>query len=135
MTETGRIQELKGDLVIVAPEKGIACFGCLNMECKKNGGFITAENTSALPLAAGLTVEVRAPLASILIQALAALLPPALGLAASFLLARRLLPNAGEGAIAGIGVVCLFVTAFVIYKLRQKFPVGKAYTVTRVVRE
>ena len=135
MTETGRIQEIKDNLVIVIPNMGPLCFGCMNHECKANGGLITAENPRALPLREGQRVEVRAPGISLLGQAMAALLPPALGFAASFFLARRLFPEAGEGAIAGIGVISLFATAFLVYKIRQKFPAGKAYTVTRIVAQ
>ena len=133
MTETGRIREIKGKLIIVVPEKGPACFGCMNMECKTGGGFITAENPGGLSLQEGQTVEVRAPGISLLGQALAAILPPVIGFSASFFLARRLFPEAGDGVFAGTGIFFLFAAAFLVYKIRQKFPVKNAYTVTRIV--
>ena len=133
MTETGRIQEIKDNLIIVIPNMGALCFGCMNQECKANGGLIIAENPKALPLQEGQKVEVRAPGISIFGQAMAALLPPAFGFAASFFLARRLFPEIGEGASAAIGVLFLFATAFFVYRIRKKFPAGKAYTVTKIV--
>ena len=132
MTETGRVREIKGDFIVIQPEKGIACFGCMNMECKTEGS-ITAENPRALPLNTGQTVQVRAPLLSLLGQASAALLPPALGFSASFFLTRLLFPAAGEGAAAGLGVAFLFATAFVIYMIRKKFPAKRVYTVTKII--
>ena len=133
MTEKGKIREIKENIVIVAPEISAACFGCMNQECKAGGGIITAENPRGLPLKQGQMVEVRAPGISILGQALAALLPPAIGFVASYFLARLIIPNAGDGAHAAIGAVSLFATAFLVYKIRKKYPPGKAYTVTRII--
>jgi len=133
MTEKGRIGKIEGNNVIVVPEKGIACFGCMNQECKSGGGTITAENPDALPLSPGQTVEVRAPGISILGQALAALMPPIVGFLISFFVARLLFPDARDGVYGGIGIIFLFITAFIIYHIRKRFPPKKAYTVTRII--
>ena len=133
MTEKGVIREIKEGAVIVIPEMGAACFGCMNQECKSGGGSITADNPDALPLTPGLTVEVRAPGASIFGQAMAAILPPVLGFFASFFLARLLFPQAKDGVYGGIGIIFLFATAFLVYHIRKKFPPKKAYTVTRII--
>ena len=134
MTEKGIIREIKENLVIVIPTMGgVACFSCMNQECKDNGGLIKAKNPKALPLREGQKVEVRAPGLYILCQALAALLPPAFGFVTSFFLVRRLFPEAREGAVTGIGVIILFATAFLVYRIKKKIPAGKAYTVTKIV--
>ena len=133
MTEKGKIREIKGNIVIVIPEMGAICFGCMNQECKAEGGYIAAENPKALPLMQGQTVEVRAPGVSVLGQGLAALLPPIIGFLVSFFLARQLFPNARDGVYGGIGIIFLFITAFLVYKFRKKYPPGKAYTVTRII--
>ena len=133
MTETGVVQEIRGNVVIIAPDMSAACFGCMNHECRK-GGRITAENTGALPLEKGQTVEVKSSNASLLGQALAAFLPPLLGFIAGYTLIRRLFPGAPEGAAPGAGVLFLFAAAFFVYLARKKRPAGNVHTVTRVVR-
>jgi len=133
MTEKGRISEINGNTVTVVPEKSVSCFGCMNQECKSGGGYITAENSNALPLTRGQTVEVRAPGVSVFGQAMAALLPPIFGFFASFFIARLLFPNAADGVYGAIGIIFLFATAFLVYRIRKKFPPGKAYTVTRII--
>ena len=136
MTEKGMVRELKGSHVIVAPDTSALCFGCMSQECKHHSGgvLITAENPQSLPLKPGQIVEVEAPGASILKQAMKALLPPALGFAAGYLLARHLFPAAGEGAAAGLGVVFLFAVAFIVYRIRKKFPASKEYKVNRIIK-
>ena len=132
MTERGRITEIGEESVTIAANKSAACFGCLNMECKTNGGFITAGNPSSLPLKTGQTVEVKAPARAILLQALAALLPPILGFSAGYALAPLLFPNA-RGAAAAMGLFFLFTPAFIIYKIRKKYPASKEFSVTRII--
>ena len=133
MTETGKVRELREKTVIVAPERGAACFGCMNAECRSGAGFITAENPSGLPLKAGQTVEVVTRGASLLGQALTALLPPILGFLLGFNLSRLVFPQAAEGAVAGMGVLFLFAAAFVVYLVRKKHPAGKGYEVKRII--
>jgi positive regulator of sigma E activity len=132
MTETGVIHDVRGKLVIVIPELGAACFGCMNPECRKSGS-ISAENTRALPLEKGQKVEVEAGNLPILAQTLIAFLPPALSFVIGFTLARLIFPWAPEGAHAGAGVIFLFAAAFIIYRVKRKSPPGKIYTVTRII--
>ena len=133
MTETGRVHEVKENIVIVAPDRSAACFGCMNHECKSGSGLITAENPGGFPLKTGQIVEVSGQGASILGQALTALLPPLTGFLLGFYLTGLLVPEAPEGAKAGMGVVFLFATAFVVYRVRKKHPAGRGYTVTRII--
>ena len=132
MTETGTIREISGKTVVIKPDSVAACFGCMKEECRACGG-ITAENPLSLSLKAGQTVEVSAPAASVFRQALAALVPPALGFAGGFFLTRLFLPSAGEGAAAGMGVIFLFAVAFIVYMVRKRNPPDKVFTITRII--
>jgi positive regulator of sigma E activity len=132
MTDTGKINEIKENLIVIVPERSEACFGCMNLECKA-GGFISAENPQRLPLKQGQLVEVKAPAAALLSQAAFAILPPASGFIAGFALIRFLFPGAGEGAAAGIGIIFLFAGALTVFWTRKKVPAGKVFTVTRVI--
>jgi positive regulator of sigma E activity len=132
MTETGKIREINGKTVVIKPDLGGICFGCMKEECRACGD-ITAENPLSLPLKAGLTVEVSAPGASIFRQALAALVPPAIGFTAGFFLTRLFFPEAGEGACAAAGAIFLFGSAFIVYAVRKRLPPGKIHTVTRII--
>ena len=132
MRETGRIKEIKENIVIVKADKNAACFGCMNAECKSGSGFIKAENKKALPLEPGQIVELNAPGAGIARQALAAFMPPALGFILGYFVIRLLFPKAGEGAAAFAGVIFLFAAGFVVYLVRKKHPAKVEYTVTKV---
>jgi positive regulator of sigma E activity len=132
MTETGKVREINGKTVVIKPDSLAACFGCMKEECKACGS-ISAENPLSLSLNAGQTVEVSAPAVSVFRQALAALVPPALGFAVGFFLTRLFLPKAGEGACAAAGVILLFAAAFIVYAVRKRNPPGKVYTVTRII--
>jgi len=131
MTETGKVREINGKTVIIKPDLGDTCFGCIKEECRSCG--IIAENPLSLSLKTGQTVEVNAPGTSIFRQAMAALIPPALGFAAGFFLTRLFLPKASEAACAASGVVLLFIAAFIVYTVRKRKPLNKAYTVTRIL--
>ena len=133
MTEKGSVVEIRENLVIVAPDKSAACFGCMNMECKSGGGLITAENPKALPLGGGQMVEVEIPDVSIIKQALTAFLPPALAFTAGFIFIRLLFPKTGEGAAAFMGVILLFAAAFVVYRIRKSKPAENACTITKIL--
>jgi positive regulator of sigma E activity len=136
MTETGKVREVREKTVIVAPERGDGCLGCMNAECRSGAGFITAENPDGLLLKTGQTVEVCTVNASLLSQALIALLPPILGFLLGFNLSRLVFPfTAPDGASAGMGVIFLFAAAFVVYLIRKKHPADKGYKVTRILGE
>jgi sigma-E factor negative regulatory protein RseC len=130
LIETGKVREIKGKFVVIAPDKSSACFGCMNMECKSGGRFITAENPLDLPVETGQLVEVETE-ASLLPQALTAFLPPILGFIAGFLIIRLLFPETGEGAAAGMGVIFLFASAFVVYRMKKN--AGGGYRVRRII--
>ena len=133
VTERGKVREIKGNLIIIAPDRSAACFGCMNMECK-TAGFLAADNTLGLPVETGQTVEVETDTHSLIPQALTAFLPPILGFATGFILTRLLFPHAGEPAAAFIGLALLFVAALIVYKLRKNLPAGIGYTVARIIR-
>ena len=123
--EKGKIREIRENLIIIAPDRSASCFGCMEMECKSKGGVLNAENPKALPLKIGQTVEIKiqgASFLSILKQSIGALLPPALGFIAGFYFTRLFFPDIKEEAAVFIGVIQLFVTAFIVYKIRKKFP-------------
>ena len=142
MTETGKVREINGKTIIIKPDLGDICFGCIKEECAACGGSnaggintvsIIAENSLSLSLKTGQAVEVRALRASIFRQAMATLIPPALGFAVGFFLTRSFLPEASEGACAGMGVILLFVAAFIVYTARKRKSLDKAYTVTKII--
>jgi positive regulator of sigma E activity len=137
MTETGKVREVREKTVIVAPDRGAACFGCMASDCKSGAGLITAENPAGLSLKTGQTVEVCTVNASLLNQALVALLPPILGFVLGFNLSRLVFPfpTAPDGASAGMGVIFLFAAAFVVYFIRRKHPAAQGYRVTRIIGE
>ena len=122
MTEKGKIREIKENAIIIAPDRSACCFGCMKMECKVNGGILYAVNPKALPLEIGQTVELKTHASPLWGQSVIALLPPTLCFILGFFLIRLLLPEAGEGAAAFSGVLFLFTSAFIIYKLRKRFP-------------
>ena len=105
----------------------------MKAECKSGEGFIAAENVLALPLETGQMVEVETPGISLFSQALAAFLPPGLGFIAAFILTRLLFPQTGEAAAAFMGVIFLFAAAFVVYRVRKKYPAKCEYSVSRII--
>ena len=123
MSEKGKIREIRGKTIIVAPEISDSCFGCMKMECKANGGILFAENIMDLHLEIGQTVELKRQKSPILGQSVLALLPPAIGFIGSFILIRLLFPEAKDATAAFIGVIMLFLFAFFIYRIRKKIPV------------
>jgi sigma-E factor negative regulatory protein RseC len=135
MTETGKVRELRENLVVVAPDRSAGCFGCMNQECKNRSGLITAENPEGLSLREGQTVEVGVAGASLLSQALIAFLPPILGFLLGFNLSRLVFPfpTAPDGASVGMGLLFLFAAAFIVYLVRKKRPAGSGYRVTRII--
>ena len=130
MIETGRIREIRGSTLIITRESPIACFSCMNAECKAKAITYTAENPAGLSLLPGQLVEPEAA-ASALRQGLAALLPPVLGFIAGYVLTGVLYPTAGEAARAAAGALALFAAAFACYVVRRRFP---PKTIRRVIR-
>ncbi|WP_010260197.1 SoxR reducing system RseC family protein [Treponema primitia] len=131
MTETGRIREIRGNTLTLDRENNIACFGCMNRECKAKTLSYHAENTTGLVLQPGQLVETEAA-ASALKQGLTVLLPPLLGFIAGYVLTGIIFPATGDPARAATGVLLLFATAFAVYCIRRHFP---PKTICRVIRE
>jgi sigma-E factor negative regulatory protein RseC len=131
LVETGIVREVKGKFVTIAPAKSVACFDCLSTECKTSGVFLRAENPLGLPVEPGQPVEVETNAASLLPQALTALLPPIAGFAAGFILARLVFPGAGEAPAAFTGLALFFCAAFIVFRAGKKSPAG--YKVTRIL--
>ena len=132
MTRKGKVREVKGPLVIIAPDESSACFGCMNLECNKGEGFITAENPLALPIETGHIVEVNAPGSGIFKQSLAVFAVPAICFFVGFILASLLFPQSEKGAVFA-GILFLFSSIFVIVMIRAKIPAGKVFTVSRII--
>jgi positive regulator of sigma E activity len=124
MTESGRVQEVAGNRIIVVKDNGLcgeACFGCLGGgKCEAKPVSVAAENPLGLPLKPGQTVEIES--GRLLSQALAALLPLAAGFAAGFFLSPLLFPAAGDPARAAGGVFCLFAAAAACCLFRRRYP-------------
>ena len=137
MTETGKVREVRENLVMIAPDRSAACFGCMNHECRSGAGLITAENPGGLSLRTGQTVEVATINTSLLGQALIAILPPILGFLFGYNLSRLVFPfpTAPDGAPVGMGLFFLFAAAFVVYLVRKKHPASRGYRVTRILGE
>jgi len=133
MTEKGIVKEVQGRTVIIVPDIGDACFGCMNAECKSGGGLISAENSLAIQLTVGQMVEVRASESSIFVQALTAFLPPALGFVSGYIFMRLFFPAFGEGAAAFTGVLLLFSAAIIVCRIKKGKPQRQTFTVTRII--
>jgi sigma-E factor negative regulatory protein RseC len=130
MTEMGRIREIRGNSLTIIRENDVACFGCMNQECKVKEHTYSAENPTGLDLQPGQLVETEAA-ASAVKQGLIVLLPPILGFIAGYVLTGAIFPAAGDPARAAGGVLLLFVAAFAIYFIRRRFP---PKTIRRVIR-
>jgi sigma-E factor negative regulatory protein RseC len=129
MIKTGRIRDISGDTVTLIEEKSEACFGCMNRECGRPPQTFRAGNPRRLSLSPGQTVEAEIPPSSLVREALLSLLPPILGFMAAYALT-GLLFSTGEavGGVAG-----LFGTAFLLYRLRRRFPPRARCRILRVV--
>ncbi|MDR2784499.1 MAG: SoxR reducing system RseC family protein [Treponema sp.] len=133
MIERGRVRSVNGTSVIIQQELGVSCFGCMNLECKKGKGLITAENSAGLALAPGQLVETSVSRPSLALQALTALCPPLAGYAGTFVLTGIAFPGLGEPVRAALGVAALAVVGFVCFKLCRRFQARPAIRVVRVV--
>jgi len=133
MTETGKIREIRGNFAVIEADKGAACFGCMNVECKK-GGFITAENALALPLKKGQKVEVSVKGAGLFRQTITAILPPILGFTGGYIFTRIAFPASSQNTAAMVGIALLFAASFGFYKIKRRPSAAGGYTVTRIIK-
>jgi positive regulator of sigma E activity len=123
MIETGRVLSASADTVVIALTESGACFGCANRECRSTRRVLTVGNPRRVPLEAGQEVRAEISAASGLREALAALLPPALGFAAGYTGTALLVPAVrGSPAQAAAGAAGLFLTALGVYFIRKRLP-------------
>jgi positive regulator of sigma E activity len=127
--KTGRIQEISGNTVTLREEKDGACFGCMNQGCPQNRRVFRAENPRGLSLSPGQMAEAEISRPSLVREALMSLLPPILGFIAAYVLTG--LFAAGEAARAAGGLLGLLGAAFLLYRLRRRFPPGTAFRILR----
>jgi hypothetical protein len=132
MIERGRVRLVNGTTVTIQLETGAACFGCMNGECKKGKGLITAENTAGLALVPGLLVEASVSRGSLALQILTVLCPPLFGYAGTFILTGIAFPGLGEPVRAALGVAALVAVGFVCFRL-CRLPAEAEIRVVRVV--
>jgi positive regulator of sigma E activity len=115
---------------MIREEPGIACFGCMNQECRETG-LVTAINGTGRPLVPGQMVETDIPLAGAALEALFSLAPPFFVGAALFTAAAG--AGLAENARAALGVLGLFASAAAIYLFRRKRPPASGPFVVRVL--
>jgi sigma-E factor negative regulatory protein RseC len=132
MIERGTIKEIRGTSLLIDRENDIACFGCMDKECKARSFSYSAENTAGLNLKPGQLVETETA-ASPLKQGLGALLPPALGFIAAYVITGLAVPDAGEPLRAAAGALLLFAVAGALYLVRRSRPPRIIRRVVRVV--
>ncbi|MDR1955585.1 MAG: SoxR reducing system RseC family protein [Treponema sp.] len=128
---TGRIHAIAGTTVTI--HQGATCFGCMRPECNPQARLFTAHNSRRLPLKIGQMVEIEAAQVMLIGQALAALLPPALGFLGGFMLTGLLAPGAGDPARAAGGALGLFALAYLTYHIRKGCPTETTFHVARVL--
>jgi hypothetical protein len=134
MTESGRVLEVRGNTVTVLKDNGLcgeACFGCMaGGTCEAKPLLISAGNPLGLPLKPGQAVEIES--GSLLLEALAALLPLPGGFAAGFFLLPRLCPALADPARAAGGVFFMLAAAACYYLFRRLRPPRNRPRVVRV---
>jgi sigma-E factor negative regulatory protein RseC len=129
---TATIIEVSGSVVILAADPAAgACFGCMNQECRSRRDLLRAENPRELPLAAGQLVETGAAPASLLREAILALVPPVLCFITAFTLAGLFF--SAPGLRAAIGAAALLGGSFGCYALRRRFPPKPGLRITRII--
>jgi positive regulator of sigma E activity len=128
---TGIVRSISGNTVTIESSMEGACFGCMNVECKKNGANITAENSLKLDLHPGQLVETGQNSGALFVQGVLALLPPAAGFIAGHVLV-SVFGAAVPLRILG-GFIFLIAAAFIVYFLRRRFPVRSGCSVRRII--
>ncbi|MCL2006643.1 MAG: SoxR reducing system RseC family protein [Treponema sp.] len=122
MIKKGKVLKIEGKHVLIAPDSGEHCFGCMEIECKSRISSIDAKNSKALPLEPGQTVELKFIKNALLKQAATTLLPPIPGFLIGFFLAYLSLPNASQAAHVFSGIIFFFASAFIVYRIKKKHP-------------
>ncbi|MDR2370624.1 MAG: SoxR reducing system RseC family protein [Treponema sp.] len=127
---TGRVHSVDGNLVSIIPEN-IRCPGCAHSGCKKRPVFFTVENRENLPLVPGQMVETASGPGRAVLQGFFALLPPAAGFAAGYVLSGFL--TAAEGAKAAGGVLLMAAGGLACCFIRRLFPPGERAVIKRII--
>ena len=130
MNETGRILTVEGNHVTVKLA-ALNCFGCMNRECKKNDGIISAINPAGLLLEKGQLVKVEIKTPTLAAQGLKAALPPVIGFAAAYIFT-RFFTSMGEGLRILLGLIIMAVFGALFYMFRSRFPAKIAASVTGI---
>jgi hypothetical protein len=117
--ENARVQAVSGETVTVKMDLSGGCFGCAGRECRKNERLLRVKNGKNIPLSIGQKVKIAMP-GSVPGQALAVLVPPALGFAAGFFITPLLFPGAGDGARAAAGAALIFAAAALVCFIRKR---------------
>jgi sigma-E factor negative regulatory protein RseC len=132
MTDRGRVREItETTLTLIRGVPSDACFGCMNQECKSGGITYPAANPRRLSLRVGQLVETECP--APLKQALAALLPPALGFIAGYVFTALSFPAAGDPARAAAGVLLMFLAGAARFLIVKRLGTRGLPRVTRVI--
>jgi sigma-E factor negative regulatory protein RseC len=130
---TGRVREISGNTVTLIEEKAGACFGCVKEDCGGSRRLFRAENPRGLPLSPGQAAEAELIPPSLIREALMSLLPPILAFMTGYVLTGLLFPAGGEAPQAAAGVLFLLGTAFLLYRIRRRFPPRTGFRILRVM--
>jgi positive regulator of sigma E activity len=122
MKETVQVCKVSGNTVTFIKKDGSACFGCMNMECKKARGGFTLENSPGQVLSPGDSVELDIPPRVLIVQGFSALLPPVLGFIAAYVLSAYISPASSEAVRAALGAAAMFAAGVFFYIFRRRFP-------------
>jgi positive regulator of sigma E activity len=126
----GLVSSVEGRRVLIAFRQD-SCAGCPGTGCGRRSRLVAAENRENLPLKPGQLVETAQETGAALRQGILALIPPAAGFAAGFVLAGLVSPE--EGARAAGGVLLMAVGAAVCCLLRRRFPPREKTFVSRIL--
>jgi hypothetical protein len=120
---TARVTAVSGRRVTLVPAEG-ACFGCTEGHCgKRPAPFVVEYHGDPVP-APGWLVETGIPPAALAGETLWGILFPLASFIAGYFLLPLPFPQAGEGARAAAGALCLFSGGLALYLIRRRFPPG-----------
>jgi sigma-E factor negative regulatory protein RseC len=127
--KTGRIREISGNTITLMEEKDGVCFGCMNQSCPQNRRLFRAENPRGFSLSPGQMAEAEIPRPALVREVLISLFPPILAFLLGYVLTGLLFPAGGEAPQAAAGVLFLLGTAFLLYRIRRRFPPGRGFRI------
>ncbi|MCX7655325.1 MAG: SoxR reducing system RseC family protein [Treponemataceae bacterium] len=133
MKEIGIVVKIEGSHITIQGGELAACFGCMNQECRSNGKRFVAENSLALPLQVGQTVEVEQPHGTLWKQTLLLFLPPLLVFGILFWGSGSLFPLLSQDFRVALGIGGIFGVWGIQYFVRKGKPLGEGPRVTRII--